>query len=167
MPGKTAIDDAAVFQRMVSEGPDAQLTRGEVAAVVAARLPSDGNVRGMRNRVAMRLDAALKRGLDETGCGLVCLEDGNFTADEIGRWAMRTFGPLFADFPTKSRTVYDFAEATATASTTCSPHVLPGNIDRCHELIQQLRLELRGMKEEQARKEKERKQELASRFHRN
>ncbi|MGB4858869.1 MAG: hypothetical protein WBP11_06020 [Dokdonella sp.] len=167
MPGKTAIDDAAVFQRIVSEGPGAQLSRGEAAAVIAARLPSEGNVRGMRNRVAMRLDAALKRGRDETGCGLVSLEDGNFTADEIGRWAKRTFGPLFADFPTKSRTVYDSAEVTVIASATCSKDVLPGNIDRCHELIQELRLELRSMKEQQVRKEEERKQELISRLHRN
>lgn len=165
MPGKTAIDDAAVFQRIVSEGPGAQLSRGEAAAVIAARLPSEGNVRGMRNRVAMRLDAALKRGLDETGCGLVGLADGTFTADEISRWAMRTYGPLFSDFPTKPRTVYDFAEVRARASATCSPHVLPGNIDRCHELIQELRLEIRSMEEEQARKEKERKRELTSRLH--
>lgn len=165
--GKKAIDANAVFQRLASEGADAQLTRGEAAAVVAARLPSDGNVRGMRNRVATRLDAALKRKLDEMSQELPLLTSGKFTADEIGRWATTTFGLKFSDFPIKPRIVSDVAETTARFSDECTSHLLPADVVRCHKIITELRLEIQMMKEEQARKEEERKQELVSRFHRN
>ncbi|MGB4858870.1 MAG: hypothetical protein WBP11_06025 [Dokdonella sp.] len=166
MPGKTAIDAAAVLERVVSEGPDAQLTRGEAAAVVAARLPSDGNVRGMRNRVATRLDAALNRKLDDMSQQLQCLTNGKFTSDEIARWASRIFGPKFSDFPTKPRVVSDLAETTVRFSDECTSHLLPADVAHCHRIITELRLEIRTMKEEQARKEEERKLELVSRFHR-
>lgn len=167
MPGKKAINAIAVFQRILSEGADAQLTRGEAAAVIALRQHFDGNVRGMRNRVAMRLDAALERGLDESGVGLQCLTNGKFTTDEIARWAMRTYGPVFLDLPTKSRIVSDFVEVTVRLSDECIGLLLPADVDRCHEIITELRLEVRKMKEEQTHKEVERKRELASRFHPN
>lgn len=165
MPGKKAIDDVAVLRRILAEGPDAQLTRGEAAAVVAGSLPTDGNVRGMRNRVATRLDAALKRNLDEMSQGVPCLTNGKFTSDEIARWANRIFGPKFSDFPTKPRVVSDLTETTAKFSDECTSHLLPADVAHCHRIITELRLEIRTMKEEQARKEEERKLELVSRFH--
>jgi hypothetical protein len=100
---KRRIDADAVLARIQAEGPDALLTRGEAAALVAARTMDAHDWRKtVRNRVAMQLDRAAqlgKEGVDVFSGGISRLPDGRMTADELRRWATRKYGPVFEDLP--------------------------------------------------------------------
>ena len=102
-PSKQGIAANAVLARIQAEGPLALLTRGEAAALVAARtMRVHDSQDTARNRVAMQLDRAAERGSeghDVFSGGISQLPDGRVTADELRRWGAGKYGPIFDDFP--------------------------------------------------------------------
>ena len=105
---KVKIDAEAVLERVLREGPDGLLTRGEAAALIASRVrgPHDTD-RTARNRIGMMLDRASDRGGAAHCGGLARLPDGRFTVDEIAYWAISHFLGEFTDLPNRSRTIRD------------------------------------------------------------
>ena len=166
MARNSPVDALTVFERILREGADAPLTRGEAAALVATRIkgPSETD-RAVRNRIAMQMDRSLAQGDDYMTGGLARLPDGRFTADEIARWAMLHHGnEAFADLPIKSRsvkeTLVDKLEFTGRIST----ETLPGSIPASHAEIMRLRAELRMFLEQESKNHRDRALELAARF---
>lgn len=168
MPRGPKIDAQAVLARVMREGPDALLTRGEAAALVAARVKDGTDTdRTARNRVGTQLDRSRACGNDvHKGGGLVCEADGRYTADEIARWSSREYKGQFDDLPTKPRQFYDLVEEKALLGASVSGEHMPGNLEDCQTLVEQLRGQLKRMAADQQNIEDERKRKLIENFKR-
>lgn len=161
------ISPALVLARVLDQGPDAVMSRGEAAAVIAARVVQPGeSVRAARNRVGMQLDRSRNRSTDVTRNGLAALPEGGFLADEISRWGRREYPGQFDDLPIKARVVLERISETIRVTASPSAEVLPGTIERCHTLIQSLQAELAKAIEKFEQAEIERRHELGERFKR-
>lgn len=162
------IDLDVVLSRIQAQGADALLTRGEAAAIVAARtMDSHDTVRTARNRVAMQMDRSAAVGEDVTAGGLARTKGGRVTADELARWAVGKFAGEFDDLPTKPRLApAKSLERLRMGGGSCTGHVLPATVEACHSLILQLHNQLAQAFLELARatEERKRKRERAARF---
>ncbi len=160
------IDAQAVFERVLREGPDALLSRGEAAALVAARVKDGADTdKTARNRVGTQLDRARAHGGDvHQGGGLAGAAGGCYTVDEMARWASREYKGMFDDLPTSPREFYDFVEEKVLLSAAASGERMPGNLKDCQTLVEQLRDRVKQMEADQQRIEDERKRKLRENF---
>jgi hypothetical protein len=135
-------DLAALLERIKAEGPDAPISRAEATALIASRtMDSHDTLRCARNRVGMQLDRAIERG--RAGCdvcsgGISPLPAGNFTADELGRWANIQYDNKFSDVPHKSRVSRAACVERVGVGATTTANALPGDVPRAHAMILQL-----------------------------
>jgi hypothetical protein len=159
------VDVEAVLVRIRREGPHGLLSRGEVAAVVAARtrIPHD-TPRTARNRVGRRLDLACKQGNDVFTGGLARRPDGLFTMGEIACWAQRRYPGLFDDFPRPRRVVPCGVEEGIGLGGTPSVSRLSGSLSECHKEITGLREQLARVLVESERRRVDHNQQLVARF---
>jgi hypothetical protein len=159
MPFNTKVDAQAVLARVMREGPDAVLTRGEAAALLASRLmDSRDSERTARNRIGTKLDRAADRG------DLARLPGERYTVDEIAYWTISVFPWQFADLPCRPRTLDanprngflmgDFTECVVT----------PGDLEGCLALIEQLRAQIGELQEDQRRAVAAHRRQLAENF---
>lgn len=163
-----SIDADVVLARVLREGADGLLTRGEAAALIASRL-NDGRdtEKTARNRVGMRLDRAGERGRDvQGGGGLARTPNGGYTVDEIARWAREAYPGVFDDIPIKPRQQEMTWRETASLGSSMQYEVTPGNLEECQRLVKDLREQLRLKNAEQVSAEAERKRKLVSNFKR-
>jgi hypothetical protein len=162
MPFNRKVDADAVLARVLREGPDALLTRGEAAALLAARVkdPHDSD-RTARNRIGTMLDRASERGGAAHGGGLARLPDGRYTVDEIAYWTISNFPWQFMDLPFRPRaanasthdgiSMFDFAECEST----------PGDLGGCLALVKELRAQIGELQADQRRAVAAYKRQLA------
>lgn len=145
--------------------PTTYLTRGEAAALVAARTmdPHD-TVRTARNRVAMQMDRSAANGDDASVGGSARTEDGCVTVDELARWTLRVYPGVFSDLPLKGRNFREKLRDGFAFSESSDPQVLPGSIDACHAQIRAFLAEKKAREAEVIRAHEEYKRELAARF---
>jgi hypothetical protein len=163
--GEKRIDLEDVHARIQQHGADAQLTRGEAAALIADRIKDPyETAQTARNRIAMQMDRSRAASDDVTAAGLARLPSGKFTADEIARWAMRRYGDVFNDIPTRSRVTPGRLSENIPLSDRCSGESLPGTVEASHVQIKQLRAELKRMRVDAERANEERKRKLAANF---
>lgn len=161
------IDADLVLARIMDEGADAAMSRGEAVAIVAARVKKpDEGLRAARNRIGMKLDRSQNRSTDVGTGGLASLPDGRFAADEISRWARREYPGVFPDLPLKSRLFKESIEDTVRVSTSLSMEVLPGSVERCHAFIEAQRAELSKLRKQIESFDITRRRELGERFKR-
>ena len=169
---KPRIDADAVLARIQAEGPDALLTRGEAAALVAARtMDAHDAWESSRNRVGMQLDRAAelgKRGVDILTGGISRLPDGEMTADELRRWACRKYGSIFEDLPRGAprQCFARLEDEFGLGAQVPDIFVLPADPARKDELIGCLRAELNQLKADAAAAKAERNRKLAARLNR-
>ena len=165
MPLNVKVNAASVLARVLREGPDSLLSRGEAAALIASRVMVAHRVeKTARNRVAMMLDRACARGGAAHSSGLARLPDGRFMVDEIAHWAMINFPGEFSDLPHRPRTalasisdgfqIGNFSEYEAT------PRDAEGRLI----VIEQLREKIRQIHADQQCAEIERKRKLNARL---
>ena len=162
---RVPIDAQEVIARVVREGVDAILERGEAAALVATVIERPHAAdRVARNRVAMRMERD-ETSADEYVRGKISRRtDGRYLAGDVLRWGRDIYGPkAFADLPPTSRTVTDLIEVHATASSAADMLVLPGTLERCHERIKELERENAELRKA-AESEVNRRLQLGSRF---
>lgn len=167
---KQPVDADAVLARIQAEGPDALLTRGEAAALVAARtMKVRDSQETARNRVGMQLDRAAqlgREGLDVFSGGISRLPDGRMTADELRRWGARKYGSIFDDFPRcLPREVPTRCDETFNVgSEVPDVFMVPGDPARKDELIHRLHAALKDLGAAAIAAEVERKRELGARL---
>jgi hypothetical protein len=159
MPLNTKVDANAVLARVLGRGPDALLTRGEAAALLASRvMDSHDSERTSRNRIGMMLDRA-------ADCGdLARLPDGRYAVDEIAHWAMSNFSGEFTDLPNRPRTTFASLCDGFGMEGPSDCEGTPGDSEGRLTLIEQLREQIRQLKAEKDRAEIERHRELVARF---
>lgn len=161
------IDADTVLARVLKEGPDALLTRGEAAALVASRVEDERDTeRTARKRVATQLDRASERGHDPHHGGLARMADGHYLVHEIAYWAHRQYPGLFEDLPSRPREIsMTWNEKLGLAGSTHGD-VTPGDVEGCVVLIKQLREQIKQREMEGRRSEIERKRQLADNLRR-
>ena len=166
------IDADAVLARIQAEGPDALLTRGEAAALVAARTMGAHDTRQTaRNRVGMQLDRAAKRGREghDIFTGAISrLTDGRMTADELRRWGNAEYGPIFNDLPRGAPrgVLVNCVENVNLAGQGPDAFMVPGDPVRKDEMIHRLHAALNDLKAAAVADEAERRRKLAARLNR-
>lgn len=165
--GEKRIDLEDIHARIQQHGADAQLTRGEAAALIADRTKDPyETAQTARNRIAMQMDRSRAASDDVTAGGLARLPSGKFTADEIARWAMRRYGDAFKDIPIRPRVTRGRLSEDIPFSDRCSGESLPGTVEASHVQIKQLRAELERLKVkvDAERANEERKRKLIANF---
>ena len=161
-----SIDIAKLYVRITKNVADAQLSRGEAAALIASCLAGGGKTdRATRNRIGGQLDRSCRRGDDYQTGGLMRLTNRKFTVDEIARWAEKHYGTQpFSHLPTKPRELaWNIMEGMALRGSGAHA-VLPGNLDDCHIEIRRLHATLRQIHDEAERAAVQHKKELRARF---
>lgn len=159
------IDAGAVLARALREGPDALLTRGEAAALIASRVKDErDNDRSARNRIGTQMDRAAGTGRAAHQSGLARLADGRCTVDEIAYWANINYPGVFKDLPCRPRVVTEDCSDSFGAVDSLVEEVTPGDLGECQKLVGQLREALRQARTEHARVEAERKRKLVENF---
>ena len=167
---KPCIDADAVLGRVQAEGPLALLTRGEAAALVAARtMRVHDSQDTARNRVAMQLDRAAQlgnAGVDVFSGGISRLPDGRMTADELRRWGAGKYGPIFDDFPRcLPREVPTRCDETFNVGGEVPDvFLVPGDPARKDEMIHRLHAALKDLEAAAIAAAVERKRNLAERL---
>lgn len=128
---------------ITKSSPNTQLTRAQLVALIAARIPRQrGDDEGtVRNRVSSRLSAAVKRGTLEPMC------NGKFKLNEVGRWARDTWPEKFGDLPVPRGSLLERGRGRGTVRSVVADVVLPGTLDRCHDYIRMLEIENRRLRE--------------------
>jgi hypothetical protein len=165
MPRGAKIDADAVLARVLREGHDALLTRGEATALIASRVKDErDDDRSARNRVGTKMDRAAETGRAAHQGGLARMADGRYTADEIAYWANLTYSGVFKDLPCRPRVVTELCSDSFSAADSLTGEVTPGNLKECQRLVGQLRGELRQVLAKHARAEAERKRKLIENF---
>lgn len=155
------IDAGVVLARVLREGPDALLTRGEAAALIASRVKDErDDDRSVRNRVGTKMDRAAETGRAAHQGGLARLADGRYTVDEIAYWANIHFPDVFKDLPCRPREVLSRLHSGFAMADKPVGEVTPGDLNGCQALVEQLRNELRQVLVKQERDEIERKHKL-------
>lgn len=140
--GKPMIDADLVLARLMDGGPESVITRGEAAAVVAARVRRpDEAMKTARNRIGMLLDRSRSRSTDLGQNGLAVLPDGRYLADSIAYWARREFPGVFSDLPYKSRVHIATGSGTIRLAASGSLVSYPCTSKACHAVIDALRSE--------------------------
>lgn len=142
MPFNKKVDANAVLARVLQEGPDGLLTRGEASVLISSRpAVRDGrdNDAIARNRVGMMLDRACKRGGYPSQGGLTRRPDWYYTVDQIAHWAEFKFPGMFPDLPRRPSVILLSIQDSFSAGDASEGEGLPGNIAECHALIQSLR----------------------------
>lgn len=136
------INAKEVIDRVLREGADSLLTRGEAAALIADRVADRfDSVRTARNRVAMQLDRARARGVDVLRGGLRVLPDGRYTADEIVVFARCKYGAdRFDDLPHSERgsMLIKLPPLVGFLKGAGGAEPLPQSLELCHARIQEL-----------------------------
>jgi len=164
-PRGAKIDAGAVLARVLREGPDALLTRGEAVALIASRVKDErDDDRSARNRVGGKMGRAAKTGRAAHQGGLARMPDGRYTADEIAYWANLVYPGVFKDLRCRPRMVTELCSDSFSAADSLAEEVTPGNLGECQRLVGQLREELRQVLAEHARAEAERKRKLVENF---
>lgn len=155
------IDAGVVLARVLREGPDALLTRGEAVALIASRVKDErDDDRSVRNRVGTKMDRAAETGRAAHQGGLAGLADGRYTVDEIAYWANINFPGVFKDLPCRLRKILSSLHSGFAMADKPVEEVTPGDLKGCQTLVERLRDELRRVRAEQARAEVERKRKL-------
>lgn len=158
----TKIDAETVLARVLKEGPDALLTRGEAAALIAARVEDERDTeRTARKRVATQLDRARERGDAAHHGGLARMADGRYAVDEIAYWANFTYPGVFKDLPCRPRTIVELCAESLVMTDRMEYEVTPGDLEGSRVLIEQLREHIRQLEVGKQRTEIERKRKLA------
>lgn len=168
MPRNQKIDAQAVLERIHREGPDALLTRGEAAAVIAERVKDRADTdRSARNRIGLQLDRDRSKGGDPyVDKGIVCNSQGQFTADEIAYWASIRYPGQFSDLPTKPRVYFMVCcDGMVAGSETTSQHI-PGTLKECQAALAEAIETIGRMHRERHEAEQERKRRLVNNFRR-
>ena len=162
MPLNSKIDAEAVLGRVMKEGPDALLTRGEAAALLASRVKDKRDTeRTARNRIGTQLDRACERGDAAHHGGLARMADGNYLADEIAYWANLNYPGVFRDLPCRPRHIIEVCNDSFAASDSLWSETTPGSLEGRLVLIEQLREQIRQSEVNREMVEIERKQKLA------
>lgn len=167
---KQPVDADAVLARIQAEGPDALLTRGEAAALVAARtMKVRDSQETARNRVGMQLDRAAqlgREGVDVFSGGISRLPDGRMTADELRRWGTRKYGPIFDDLPRGAprEAPVHCTETINLVGQVPDVFMVPGDPARKDEMIYRLHAALKDLEAAAIAAEAERKRSLAARL---
>jgi hypothetical protein len=115
-------------------------------------------------RIRTQMERSMLVSGDVTIGGLWCRDDGLFTCDEIARWGHRRYPRLFDDLPTKSRTVTEFVWETMQGSTEHESEWEPIDPEMLRTLLRAARLEIKQRDANDEQKERERIEELVSRF---
>ena len=169
---KSSVDPNTVLARIQAEGPNALLTRGEAAALVAARtMDAHDSRETARNRVGMQLDRAAqlgREGVDVFSGGISRLPDGRMTADELRRWGIRKYGSIFADLPDGGprQVPTNCTETLSLGGKVPEIFMVPGDPERKDEMIYRLHAELQELAAAAVAEEAERKRKLAARLNR-
>lgn len=157
------IDAEAVLARVMKEGPDAFLTRGEAAALLAARVEDERDTeRTARKRVATQLDRASARGDAAKRGGLARMADGRYAVDEIAYWANLNYPGVFKDLPCRPRIFIEPCNDSFVMTDSIECEVTPGDLDGRLVLIEQLREQIRQLELDKQRAEIERKRKLVN-----
>lgn len=165
MPLKPKTDALAVLARVLKEGPDALLTRGEAAALIASRVKDERDTeRTARNRVGTQLDRARERGEAAHHGGLARMTDGRYSVDEIAHWANLTYPGVFKDLPCRPREIVAICNERFVAGDSMQFEVTPGDLDGRLVLIQRLREQVTQLQTDRQSSELERKREVRSRL---
>lgn len=156
------VDAVAVLARVLHGGPDALLTRGESAALIASRVRgAHESERTARNRVGMMLDRACDRGGAAHCGGLARRPDGRYTVDEIAYWTISNFPWEFMDLPCRPRAVDANSHGVFSMGDFAECEVTPGDLGGCLALIEQLRAQIAGLQADQLRAVAAYKRQLA------
>lgn len=162
------IDVAALLERIKAKGPDAPISRSEATALIASRtMDARDTVRSARNRVGVQLDRAIdlgRAGRDIFSGGISPLPAGNFTADELGRWANRRYENKFSDMPRKPRDCNTACCENMELGAEPKAASLPGDVAHAHAMILQLLAEKEMTESKLLRAIKERNRALGARF---
>lgn len=115
------------------------ISRSDAVARIAARtsLPDDRE-REAKNRVSKRIGYAVRQGK------LIESPRGFFPFGELSTWVRSTWPGLFNDWP--HATSADLVSA-ARCSSIFDSVVLPGSIDRCHDVIVEMNEKVRSLEE--------------------
>ena len=159
------ISAEAILTRVLREGPDGLLTRGEATALISPRI-IDARDTGQtaRNRVGMMLDRARDRGGYPCQGGLTRRPDRCFTVDEIAHWTEFKFPGIFADLPRRPAVVELSLRDGFGVETSVEGEHMPGTLEECQELIESLRSKRKQDFAEQFRAVLARKREVTSRL---
>lgn len=165
MPRNAKIDADSVLARVLRDGPDGLLSRGEAAALIASRVtdPYDSE-RTARSRAGMVLDRACQRSSVLHHGGLPRQADGRFTVNDVVYLAQCTFPGVFTDLPCRPVDVCLSLHDGFTLGDSVEAEVTPGNLKDCHTLVESLRDQIKQLRVEHLRTEVERKREVTSRL---
>jgi len=160
------IDLDLVKVRIAESGAETLLTRGEASALMTERLIEQGeDRRSVHNRIGMQIDRACTYGDDVYNRGLARTADGRFTIDEIRRFAEVKYPETeWGDLPLKSRNSFVTVVEGISAGDVPGPTILPGSLERSHEMILELLAKIDQMEANAAAAEVARKQKLGARF---
>ncbi len=154
-----------LVNRLIREGADALLEQKEAISLVASRVMDEhDDLSTASKRVRMQMIRSMAYSSDVTAGGLWCRDDGLFTCDEIARWAQRRYRGLFDDLPTKSRSIDVVVMERASASLAVETEWEPWDPEELRALLRALRAEIKQRDADDAKRERDRKEELASRF---
>lgn len=160
-------DLGAVLARISKEGLATLLTKGEAAAVIAARtMDRNDSVRGARNRVATRIDRAVKSGKHSSNGGLEQRADGRFEIGNIVFWAQIKYShAAVTGLPEDPKHHWGILNAVL-PELQCRMvgYSLPSDVKECHAVILDLHERIRQMEERSEEKAKARKAEIYSRL---
>lgn len=159
------IDAKVVLARVLQEGPDGLLTRGEAAALIASRTrDARDSERTARNRAGMVLDRACERGSELHHGGLPRQADGRFRVNDVAYLARCKFPDLFTDLPCRPLEVCLSIHDGFFAGDPVEHEATPGNLKECQALVEALRAQIKQLHADRQQAEVERKRELTNRL---
>jgi hypothetical protein len=161
-PHNLPILASQVMKKIAELGNRARLSRGEMAALIAARLGRGrDDVRRQRNLVAGRIATAFGEKARGRVGALKAGPDGRISIDEVARWAVLKYGKV-ADFTDLPR--LDGRFEVSGYGAICfvgSGNGLPSTLEACHTEILRLREDIERINAEYARERDNRKKMLA------
>lgn len=164
-PHNRPILASAVMKKVAELGNRARLSRGEMAALIAARLANGrSDVRRQRNLVAGRIETACGEKARGREGALLVGSDGLIAIDEVARWAVLKYGKVadFTDLPRRDGSIY--GGGYGSISFVGSGYGLPNTVEGSHKEILRLLGEIERIKAEYARERDDRKKMLALNF---
>ena len=165
MPRNPKVDAKAVLARVLQEGPDGLLSRGEAAALIASRTrDAHDSESTARNRAGMVLDRACERGSVLHHGGLPRQADGRFRVNDVAYLAQCKFPDLFTDLPCRPQEVLASLHDGFALGDSIEHEHTPGDLKECQKLVEALRTQIKQLHAEREHAEIKRKRELTNRL---